>query len=791
MDRAAAVVSDPVYGSASIRSERAEKPTTRAAYVATADVRCPICDEGEHNVSQCRKFIEMNPNEKLDTALRKQICFMCLIPGHITRECTNPVKCQECGQRHATMLHEADWEGLRQTSREKRESKAGSPPENEGYHGHHVASNRHVMASKVALPFLLVKVTSPETGVSVKTYALLDSGSNVSLCQDQLLRMLKTRGRIEKMSLTTLEKENNETTARVVSLRVSSLDGSEELTIPQVHARSNLHLSSSNLVTEAEVQRWPHRKDLPLHHAEIDDVMLLIGQDSPEALMPITTVPGGKGEPYAVRTRLGWTVSGPVSSSSNKVFPASHYISNGDLLHEKVERFWKLESSGIYEQERGMSVEDRRVLELWDENVKFSDGHYTLPIPFKNPTLKLPDNQQMAEKRLSSLKRKLLKNHDLHRKYMDGMNDLLKEGYAVSVPKKDVTEWRYVPTHENPADDASRGVPASGLSEHRWLHGPEFLQSSPERWPSMLTFRAVSEDDPEVKKAVVFTIQDTVPGNPVNKLISGISNWTRLIRILACFTLIPEVHRTKVPFAGSLEAEHLQRAEEILIRHIQNQCYPEEIKAITRGRSIPSSSPLARLRPVLQDGVLVVPGRLTHTSLPSHAKRPATLPACHPAVERLVRHVHERTAHSGRGYVLAELRRRHWIVGATPLVKKIIRHCVACRRRDVQPCQQREADLPIDRVTPHKPAFTSVGVDYFGPFVVKRGRGREKRYGRMFTCLTTRAVHIEQQIPWIRTPSSIACIGSWHDAENLALYDLTTAAILKERISWYAPLKSV
>ena len=322
----------------------------------------------------------------------------------------------------------------------KREAKAGSSPGTESYHGHNVA-----------LPFLLVKVTSPETGISVKTYALLDSGSNVSLCQDRLLRMLKARGRIEKMSLTTLEKKNNETTARVVSLRVSSLDGSEELTIPQVYARPNLHLSSSNLVTEAEVQRWPHLKDLPLHHAEIDDVTLLIGQDSPEALMPITTIPGGKGEPYAVRTRLRWSVSGPVSNSSKKVFPISHYISNGDLLHEKVERFWKLESSGIYEQERGMSTEDRRALELWDKNVSFSDGHYTLPIPFKNPALKLPDNQQMAEKWLSSLKRKLLKNYDLHRKYMDGMNDLLEKGYAVPVPKKDAHRndgkvW-YLPHH--------------------------------------------------------------------------------------------------------------------------------------------------------------------------------------------------------------------------------------------------------------------------------------------------------------------------------------------------------
>ena len=146
---------------------------------------------------------------------------------------------------------------------------------------------------------------------------------------------------------------------------------------------------------------------------------------------------------------------------------------------------------------------------------------------------------------------------------------------------------------------------------------------------------------------------------------------------------------------------------------------------------------------MLHDGVLVVPRRLAHAKLPSHAKRPAILPSRYPAIESLVRHVHERTAHSGRGYVLAELCRKYWVLGATPLVKKVIRHCVTCRRRDAQPCHQLEADLPLDRVTPHEPAFTSVGMDYFGPFADKRGRGREKRYGCMFTCLTTQAVHIE------------------------------------------------
>ena len=69
--------------------------------------------------------------------------------------------------------------------------------------------------------------------------------------------------------------------------------------------------------------------------------------------------------------------------------------------------------------------------------------------------------------------------------------------------------------------------------------------------------------------------------------------------------------------------------------------------------------------------------------------------------------------------------------------------CVRCRRRDARPCTQQEADLPLDRVTPGGPAFSSVGVDYFGPIPVKRGRGREKKYGCLFTCLVTRAVHIE------------------------------------------------
>ncbi|XP_067022414.1 uncharacterized protein [Acropora muricata] len=78
------------------------------------------------------------------------------------------------------------------------------------------------------------------------------------------------------------------------------------------------------------------------------------------------------------------------------------------------------------------------------------------------------------------------------------------------------------------------------------------------------------------------------------------------------------------------------------------------------------------------------------------------------------------------------------------MIKRVLKECMVCRRLRGNPQVQRMADLPFDRVTPGKPPFSFVGVDCFGPFVVKRGRTQIKQYGCLFTCLTTRAVHIEK-----------------------------------------------
>lgn len=340
------------------------------------------------------------------------------------------------------------------------------------------------------------------------------------------------------------------------------------------------------------------------------------------------------------------------------------------------------------------------------------------------------------------------------------------------------SQWNYVDTKQNPADDASRGLQGDAfLNSERWLNGPEFLWQPKETWPQRPPgLERFNEDDPEEKREKrSLAINSKEPDDILQRLVVQVSSWYRLKKFVAWLLRYRSKLRqavakrklgkpdgdqnTEIP---PLSTSEMEDAENEIVRYVQRQNFPQEIanlKNQTMDRSDDraplkqrgqgqrklgkKASPLYKLDPFLQDGVLRVGGRLRNSPISDRAKHPVILPKKHHITDLIVRHHHEKAGHSGMEYVLAIIRQQFWIIRARVAVRKVLRDCFQCKKRQAPAGRQKMADLPEDRVTPDNPPFTYVGVDCFGPFVVKRGRSHPKRYGVLFTCLSITAVHIE------------------------------------------------
>ena len=152
---------------------------------------------------------------------------------------------------------------------------------------------------------------------------------------------------------------------------------------------------------------------------------------------------------------------------------------------------------------------------------------------------------------------------------------------------------------------------------------------------------------------------------------------------------------------------------------------------------------LQKLCPNIIDGVARVGGRLSRALVDFEMKHPVILPQHSHFTELLIRQHHKEIGHSGASHTWAALRRRYWIIKGGTEVRKCIGKCILCRKRNASVSKQLMADLPNCRLQFDQPPFSSTGVDYFGPILVKQRRSIVKRYGCVFTCLTMRGVHIE------------------------------------------------
>ena len=300
-----------------------------------------------------------------------------------------------------------------------------------------------------------------------------------------------------------------------------------------------------------------------------------------------------------------------------------------------------------------------------------------------------------------------------------------------------VESWRYVDTGRNPADIVTRGDSLASLSQtNPYSHGPDFLRQPEEEWPRQPPMTK-SQEDSELKKSLFCGLNQAKPSEGPE--MDGCLTLKDLQKKTFFW------HHRELPATSDLSAADYDEAELLVLKRAQRDSFLEDLECLQEGKPVPSDSRLLTLAPELDaQGLIRVGGRLRRAlNLAEDVKHPIVLGTRHRVTELIIKWYDQSVCHAGAERVFAEIRRRFWILQGREAVRRFQRTCTDCQRWRAQPAIPKMADLPPCRLKIGEKAFHATGVDCFGPFLVKRGRGTEKRWGIVYKCMTTRAVHIE------------------------------------------------
>ena len=280
-------------------------------------------------------------------------------------------------------------------------------------------------------------------------------------------------------------------------------------------------------------------------------------------------------------------------------------------------------------------------------------------------------------------------------------------------------DWRFVPGTQNPANWATRSTLTGDLMiSPDWIEGPKFFKLAEQEWPKDLPWM---KENTEIRAAN--------ESQPVNNIqIKESRHWGEI-----------KFNHQDFPSYTKLTGKLLNKVKEC-----QEEQFGRELNELRNGRELKSSSSLLGQTPFLDErGLLRVGGRITYADLPYDNKHPVILPSKHPLSNEIL-NFHWKHSHMGTDMVLSQLRQHYWIIRGREAVKSVGRRCAICIRERIKPSHQQMAGMPKERLAVYKHPFSHTAVDYFGPMEVVLSINRtDKRYGALFSCLTTRAVYLD------------------------------------------------
>jgi hypothetical protein len=312
-------------------------------------------------------------------------------------------------------------------------------------------------------------------------------------------------------------------------------------------------------------------------------------------------------------------------------------------------------------------------------------------------------------------------------------------------------KWRYVPSKLNVADFATKERQMDySNDQHEWFTGPKFLYEPPEKWP-----KQPSKSNKQGMEATVAIAQVNEESKDKSTVVlSQISpsirrEWTKYAKVVALALryidhLLP--NKPQLRRKGQITGYEWERAENFIIRLVQQASFPIEYSRLAKDSKINKSSDIYSLSPFMcrKTGLIRASTRLS-SRFPYNMRCPPIMPNFHEVTDAIVDHFHKYSFHVGDSTIISHIRSRVWVINAKKAVRRCRARCLYCIEQKTKIVVPDMADLPDFRLDIHQKPFYHTGCDLFGPFTVYRGRSKHKHEIHMviFTCMVTRAVYLE------------------------------------------------
>ncbi|KAL1446606.1 hypothetical protein WDU94_015601 [Cyamophila willieti] len=306
------------------------------------------------------------------------------------------------------------------------------------------------------------------------------------------------------------------------------------------------------------------------------------------------------------------------------------------------------------------------------------------------------------------------------------------------------TNFKYIRTHQNPAD-LCRGQSGKQLKDNKlWWHGPEFLCKADTDWPSenidfgnlkFDTENTTDELDLLANSDKVKNSKPFVP-RPCNINENEFSSFSSLVN----HTCI--VRRGNDDTRAFITKCDYTSACNDWLKYLQHKHFYETIRSLKSGKR--DSLTINLGLELDSNGILILKGRFVELKVDGDNPFPVLLPKRDHLTDIIVLDIHVKSCHLGVNQTLATLRSDYWLPSGRTEIKRILRSCDICRKFNSKPYATPEFSAYPNYRLQKNLAFTHSAVDYFGPLQVKEGKSQSRAvWCLLFTCLTTRAVHLE------------------------------------------------